>query len=419
MTYTAQAGDSIRSIAIRVLGSSAQESTLLQVNRPRVAGSVLDLLPPGTKVLIPDQMVQAAKSAGAKVSDPNQVTIEVNGLRYAGWESVTLSRSIESAAAGFTVSMLDRWLATSEPWPIFRGDHVRIYIGNDLVLDGYVDSGSASLDANFRSLTINGRSRTADLVDCSSTVRPGIIKGKKLEQIATQIAAPYGVQVVAEVDTGGTIDVFAILPGETSHEALVRAAIARNLIVTDDEQGRLVITRSGSRRTRDRIEEGANLLAGDSQWSDVERFSEYIVEGQGAGQGQSALRASYRDPGVTRYRPRIIHAAAKSTIATLGARAEWEARSAAAKSSDATVTVQGWRQSSGELWRINRIVEVVAPSLSLSGDLLIAEVTYSLGEEGTLTGMRLTRPDAYLSEAALLAAKDAVKSRRVIEGKKR
>lgn len=415
MTYTVRPGDTCRSISIRVLGNARFADTLFRVNRARIASGSPDQLVAGTQLLIPDQMIAAAKASSGPAADPNEVTVEVNGLRYSGWESVTISRSLEAAAAGFAITLLDRWQQASEPWPIFDGDEVAIYIGSDLVLSGYVDAIGADLDAGGHSLSISGRDRTCDLIDCSIDLRPGVIKGKKLEEIGRQIVEPFGIEVRAEVDTGAPIAVFAVLPGETPIEALTRAAAAKNLVVTSDAGGSLVFTRSGERRAVDRIVEGQNLLAGSSSQRSTDRFSHYIVEGQGDGQGQNALREVYRDRGVSRYRPRIIHADGKATRGHLASRAQWEARVAAAASSQASITLQGWRQSDGTLWSANRIVSVEAPSLQVSGDLLIIEVTFEVGSSGTLTGLRLTRSDAYSSAEQLEANKDAVKQARVVK----
>lgn len=63
-----------------------------------------------------------------------------------------------------------------------------------------------------------------------------------------------------------------------------------------------------------------------------------------------------------------------------------------------TYTVQGWRQSNGALWRHNMLVRVVDPVIGFDRDMLIAEVTYSLGPEGTITTMVVGPPDGFEPE---------------------
>ncbi|MBR8317289.1 hypothetical protein KDW36_29435 [Burkholderia dolosa] len=42
-----------------------------------------------------------------------------------------------------------------------------------------------------------------------------------------------------------------------------------------------------------------------------------------------------------------------------------------------TYEVQGWRQSTGQIWRHNHIVRVVDPIIGFDRDMLIAEIEYS------------------------------------------
>jgi prophage tail gpP-like protein len=319
---------------------------------------------------------------------------------------------METASASFDLDVFDRWAEKSEPWPIFDGDEVRVWIGSDLLVEGYVDRVSIAIDATSRGMRVSGRDRTADLVDCSAMNRPGTFKNKKLEELAQILAQPFGVKVAADVDTGDRIASFTLLPGEKVHEAISRAAIAKNLLVTSGLSGTLSLTRSGSIKSHDSVVEGVNLLAGDTDISSTERFSDYVVEGQASGQGRNNLRATFRDAGVNRYRPLMLCAEQKPTQAFLKSRVEWEARSRAAKSRTARITLAGWRQSSGELWQINRLIPVKSASLGLDEELLIGEVTFELSDSGMLTSLALVRPDAFTSAAELQAGKDLARLRR-------
>lgn len=415
MIYTVQPGESLNGIAIKFLGSAGPAATLFQINKSRIKSGSPALLAAGEQLVIPDQMITAAKAGRKAARDPNEVVLEVNGLEYGGWENVQVGWSLETASGSFSVQVTDKWQPGQEPWPIFKNDEVRVYIGGDLLINGYVDRVGFTLDASSHSMTVSGRDRTCDLIDCSAMNRPGVFKKKKLEEIAQILSRPFGVNVVADVDTGAVIPVFSIQPGEKVHEAIARAAVAKNLIVTSAFGGSLALTRSGSRRATDAIVEGKNLKGGDSEASAVDRFSEYIVEGQSDGQGKAknAMRATYRDAEVPRYRPLMLHAEQKATAEHLKARAEWECRSRAAKGSGGTLTVVGWRQSDGKLWDTNRIVNVYAPTLGLSEDMLVTEVIYEQSSGGQTVNMRVVRPDAYASEDELHAEKEVLRADRV------
>ncbi|WP_428840010.1 phage baseplate assembly protein [Burkholderia dolosa] len=57
--------------------------------------------------------------------------------------------------------------------------------------------------------------------------------------------------------------------------------------------------------------------------------------------------------------------------------AEWEREDRISRAVMTTYEVQGWRQSTGQIWRHNHIVRVVDPIIGFDRDMLIAEIEYS------------------------------------------
>lgn len=80
------------------------------------------------------------------------------------------------------------------------------------------------------------------------------------------------------------------------------------------------------------------------------------------------------------------------------ARASWERSTRMGKALSATYTVQGWRQSNGQLWKHNMVVRVVDPIIGFDRDMLIAEITYSLSDQGVTTKMLVGPPDGFEPE---------------------
>lgn len=335
-------------------------------------------------------------------------TLRVAGRNFGGWQSIEITRSIEQAASAFAFQATARYPAELNPIRIRPGDACEVLIGSERVITGYVDSVAPRLAADSHSIAVAGRSRTADLVDCSAApdkASPRRWKARRIEQIAAELAAPYGVQVVAAVSTGAQLARHAVERGETVFECIERMARLRQLLVCDDAAGRLVLTRAGSTRAAVAIEEGVNLLAGDAKADASAVFSAYVVKGQRVGDDQdfgdtvAQITGEAADPAVTRKRVLQLMAENGGSAADAKARAAWEAATRLGKSLEATVTVQGWRQAPGAaLWAPNLIVAVQAPSLALSGDLLITDVTLRLSDAGTIAELRLAPADAYKPE---------------------
>lgn len=340
------------------------------------------------------------------------VSLVVSNKRYGGWKSIRVTLSIESFAGSFTLDVSDRWRGDVAPWPIVEGDTCRVEIGEEVVIDGYVDDRSLGGSATTRTLSYSGRDRAADLVDCSVLIPDTSTKGNKwtyrnvdIAHFATEIAKPHGIKV--SVQKGLTLKKDPLLvahPGETGFEAIKRAAGSAGVLVVSDGAGGLLITRAGTQRATSLVE-GANIKEASIKYTSNDRFARYLISSQPPGTDETSgealrVQASATDGEVKRTNRVLLIRPEKGYDAN-GAklRAGWEARIRAAKAATATVTVQGWRQPHGGLWSINSITHVSAPRLlGIEEDMLISQVEYSVGNDGTLTQLTLVRPDAFLPE---------------------
>ncbi len=331
-----------------------------------------------------------------------RVTLRIGREDFDGWESVSISGGIERASSDFALSITERFPGEVNPSRIYPGDACEILIGTDRLITGYVDAVQPSYDSASHTIAASGRSKTGDLVDCSVVDRESF-RNLDIEQIAERMAAPYGVIVVAEEDVGTKIPKFRVQRGEPVWDAIERAARTKGLLVTDDTQGRLVLTRAGNQVATDALVYGANILKGSANFNASERFSEYICRGQRAGTdddfGAATVNQAQSEPDVevTRRRVLVIDAEGRGDRDSCRARAAWEAATRAAKAAEATYTVRGWRQSDGLLWAPNQLVQTTDPLIGVDGQLLIVERTFTLDDTGgEITTLLVGPPDGYL-----------------------
>lgn len=335
----------------------------------------------------------------------SNVTLSINGQSYGGWESVTINRGIKQLCGDFTLTASDRWPGNWAGQPIKPGMACTVSIDGELVTTGYVGRSNPRFDESSHIVSIRGRDMTADLVDCSAIHQSGHWRGVGLLQIAQDLAAPFGVRVIAAADPGVPFRDFAIQEGETAFEALSRAAAMRGLLPVSDSTGVIVLTRAGSSRHAVDLIQGVNIKAAEGDYSIDDRFSVYITKGQrrgtdddtGAPELLSGPSGSVTDDGVPRYRPMVILAEDQGDGVTFRQRAQWERNVRRGQGKVARVTVYGWREfgDRGELWQPNRTVRIVAPWLWLDDVLLISGVTYSKSERGTVADLELTDPLAF------------------------
>lgn len=340
----------------------------------------------------------------------NTVILRVNGQEWGGWTSVRIAAGIERIARDFTVEITRSWPGDNDQAArsnrIKNGDLVEVLIGTDKVLTGYIEATPVRYDARSISVGISGRSKTADLIDCAA--KPSQYAGRTLSQIAAELAKPFSIRVVDAGGSSGALQGIQADQGETVMDVLNKMLGLQQALAYDNEQGDLVIGGIGIRQAHTALVLGENVLSCDTEKSIRDRFSDYQVSGQRTGNDDdfgeattTAIRAKTIDGGVARYRPMIIRQTGNATTATCSERGEFEMRQRAARTDEATYTVQGWRQGDGSLWRPNLQVIVFDPILGFNNrQMVIAEVTYQQNENGTVTEIRVGPPDAYLPEPA-------------------
>jgi prophage tail gpP-like protein len=334
------------------------------------------------------------------------VALTVDGQVHRGWRAVKVSMGLDAAAAEISIELAERWAGAEDAEAIRRsirpGADFSLALEDETVVEGFLDSLEVSYDDRSHTLTVTGRERTGDLVDCAAQLDgPHEFAGVGLEEAARRICTPFGVRVRADGALGAAFPRFSIQPGETAWEAIARGARERAVIATGDGRGTLLLTRAGqggeaAGALRLGGQDG-NIRRANGSFDFKERHSVVVVRGQAEGSatgGQGQARAT--DPDVTRYRPRVVLAEGQGEGVTFQDRATWEVRVAAGKGRRVRYTVPGWRGRSGALWRPNTRAMVEDAYLDLSRELLISNVTYSLTPDGgTLTELQLAPVDAY------------------------
>ncbi len=181
------------------------------------------------------------------------------------------------------------------------------------------------------------------------------ISNLNILQIADLLAKPYGVDIVDNLK-GETepIEEFNVNVGSTVFAEISRAAGVKGCSVTDDEKGRLLITRAGTAKASTALRSGpnGNILSGSGNFDISQRYRKYVCDGQGKGNDQnfgaavSEVEATVEE-GVKRNRTLHIRGEGLMDLKKAQDRARWEASSRMGKSVSLTLNVQGWRQDNG------------------------------------------------------------------------
>ncbi|MGU5686645.1 phage baseplate assembly protein [Aeromonas allosaccharophila] len=320
-----------------------------------------------------------------------EIILRVDGQIYTGWQKVRINRSLRDVAGDFELSLTRKW-KDATAMVIKKGSACTVHIGSDLVLTGYVDAFFPSYDADAVEWIVQGRSKTGDLVDCSAIYKSGQWQNVALDQVARDICQPFGIKVAVECDPGAAFPRVAIEQGEACFELLDRLAKQRAILLTTNESGDLVLTQASSTEMGVSLVLGENILAARGNFSMRDRASEWIVKGSSYGGGATwddtptstigGQKATVTDPGVTRYRPRIIIADDITTAAGASTRGQWQMQRSIGEGTQTEITVAGWRTQSmegsqGPLWRINRLCPIKDEVQLLEETWLIVTVSFS------------------------------------------
>ncbi len=324
---------------------------------------------------------------------------------WSGWTEVSIDRGIDTVAGSFDLTITDKYRTGVVGIAIEEGAQCQVTLGGVPLITGYVDAVRRSLSAEAHSISIRGRDKAADLVDCSAINAPGSWSNQRLEAIAREIAKPFGVSIDVKVDTGKPFTKFALQPGETAWAAIERMARYRGVIAWSAGDGTIVLGNPDSGLVTGQLIEGVNILSADRESDLSQRFSAYTLKGQASGSDSrngrttTQVKAEAQDNGVKRYRPMIVIGGEQSDTASLTRRAKWEAQTRAARGETLQVTVPGWYVGSSAdsaIWQAGARTAVSIPTLGVEAALLVERVRFARdGENGTTTDLALVPPDAW------------------------
>lgn len=336
------------------------------------------------------------------------ITLAVRGKKYAGWKSARVTQGVESICGGFELAVSERWANQGKPWEIEEQDECTVSIDGVPLITGYVDAVRISYSSGEHSVSISGRDRAADLVDCSAYLGKWEFKTTSIKQLAEKLCAPHNIPVSFQkgLVLPKSASKISVDPGDTSFSVLERACRTVGVLVVSDGGGGIQIVRGPSGVCTTALIEGQNIKSASASFDVSSRFRKYIVLGQHHGSNEffgdqtSGVKGTAEDLSIRRAaRVSVIRPEGNVTRAQAKVRAQWEATTRSARSNEVSVTVQGWTQGDGGLWPVNQLVSVKSPTLRVNGQMVITQVVRSVDtSSGTQTVLTLKSPTAFLPE---------------------
>ena len=328
------------------------------------------------------------------------VLLTIGNQQWGGWKRYRIGLGMQQLAGSFELELTERWAGQASRREILEGAPCTLHYDGDLLITGYIDRVSPSYDANSHSVSVSGRDKTADLVDCSAP--PTQFIGRGLVDVARELCAPFGIAVIDQAGANAPFRSLKPNDGESVFEMLDQAARIRGVLLVTDGCGNLIITRAGQYRAHDALVLGENILQASGNRDRTDVFSQYSLKGQAAGSDDffgeqaAAVLARSRDSRVTRHRPLTLIADGPIDGKAARDQVTWERNVRWGRSQSVSYTLVGYRQSNGEIWRANSLVPVYDAYQYLRGtERLVTEVAYQLDDQGERCELTVMPKEAF------------------------
>ena len=328
------------------------------------------------------------------------VILKVKGVEFQGWTAMAISAGIQTLGRGFSVAcsrLKDD--GGTVAIGIEPGDEVEVFLGEDVVVTGYVTKVTTGYDSGGVDIQVDGFSRTMMLQSALPYAAPRTFKDYAVTKLLTTLCGYFGVEVGALVNAS-TAETISFSADELVSDKIVQLVQRKSVLVTDDEAGRLVLLKAGSETANDAIETGKNVLSAKRTTDMRNRFREYVVYGQGVNADSTRpvtdnqVSAMVEDSSVA-YRTNAVKQTGDAVASDCLVRASMLKKVAQAESDVFEYVLQGWRQSNGALWKPNLSVKVRDTIFNVDRRMVVTDVRYSMSASGTTVTLALMDPDAF------------------------
>ncbi len=291
------------------------------------------------------------------------ITLSVQGVEYKHWKAITITKSLMQFAGSFSLTVSNRFSDKNEDWKVYLDQKCTVKLGEEQVIEGYIDEIPISYNQKSFNIVFNGRDKTADLVDCSYDILqyPGEFLNQTALNIIKKLCNPFGINVAIKEQTtikiGQTfisedlvtiIKKYKVNAGAPVFEEINKICQKFAVLPVSFGDGKLTLIRAGTDKTKDGLEDGVNIKAASYNQSNRNRFGKYQVLGQKQQKNKwtqevsTKIEASFFDNHIRPARTLVIRDSSLRDNGAAKARAAWEMRIRAGQSRPLVVVVQDW-----------------------------------------------------------------------------
>ena len=372
------------------------------------------------------------------------IELVANGVPYSNFTSGFVSIRIDALSNTFSFSTTSE---EGKPLPFKGGEPVEVLVEGIKVLTGHIEVVSVDYSDSSHTITVSGRDKTGDLLD--STIDnfsneeinivtdsfgrpvnpqiPGASILRKFSDVRAPIDLDQVIQLVlnkinldilvvksvfAIAPFNKAEDIFSIKPGQNAFSFIEKLAKKRNVLLTSDNDGNIVIGKPTGRFVEATVQniigsDTNNIKSGSVSYDTTGRFNFYSsfssqnpvalnfaglpdlarLVNQSGGAFDDEIRIS---------RQLVFAADAAYSSEQNKERADWEANIRRTRGRIYSAEVIDYKNQAGELWDINTIINVRDDFAGINDQMLVNQVDYKIGNSGgSITTLGLVDKDAY------------------------
>jgi len=396
-TYSVITGDTFESISRKKYGTEKEADRIARANpgvaEPLTAGTTLTVpvLPEA-----PQNLQQAADS-----STDDEVAILIDGKRFRFWDKVRITRAID------TMDTVEFGAPFDADAPGFRDTFrpfsfktVVITVGGTPLFTGTMVTVNPVLENAQKIISVSGYSLPGVLNDCTSPASsfPLEFDNQGLREIATAMAAPFGISVDFQADQGAVFERVASEPGKKVLAFLTELAKQRNLIISSSSRGKLTFLQSSEGgQPVARLQQGVAPVLSVTPFFSPQEYYSHITGIEPVVVGLAGSQFTVKNPrllGVTRpltfNAPDTLDADVKSAV-------EAKAGRMFGNMASYSVRVATWRDPSGKLWEPNTAIKLLAPDAMIYNEyeFIIRSIEFSRDRATETATLNLVIPGSF------------------------
>ncbi len=346
--------------------------------------------------------------------------LRVNGSPFDNFLSGSVNIRLDVLCNTFSFVMVR---SETDPLPFKLGDACEVLVNDVKVLTGVIEAMTIDYDQEDHRIELVGRDTTSDLLDSSMLKLSDLGKGITLKAIIEKVISNIGskIKVIdnANPDSFNSVnDLASPEPGKGAFEFVEKLARQRQVLLTSDADGNVVITQNSGKfldgaKVQNTIanNQDNNVINATASYDNTKRFRRYVLSSQANvsaldESSVTSLETIIDREGVTFDRSlnvgRQLVIAAEAAYAKTDDfnRVRWEANLRKARGNLYTAefyqfSVDGDPNNSN-IWEANKLVKVVDDFVDINANLLINSITFSLDiSSGSKSVITFVEPDAY------------------------